>query len=172
MSQLATPGNGQIMLNLEGFRAAMKKPLRLLPESVRPAALQVWTCNRHLAGLESPLPLAARMSVWIERHGLQADDAADCLNELLAPDSAAKHRFASDLLCELARLANARILRRRSEAEVLKRRQGPSPTKRAEVDRLISGLGSMPGTVPDADVPARPLPADPSLDSLGREIPF
>ena len=68
--------SSRLNLSLEEYRAVVKHPLRALPPEVRPAALAVWTCNKHLKGFESALPIAAIFSVWIDRHGLLPEDAS------------------------------------------------------------------------------------------------
>lgn len=173
MTAVATiPQPGQLAIGLDSFRDVVKKPLRLLPETVRPAALRAWVCNRHLAGLETALPLAARLSAWIEEHGLRPDDAADLLLDLLSPEASMKHRFASDLLADLAGKVSSRIGKRRTEAEVQRRRSEPPATPRAEIDRLLASIGTSVNDPSETDVPARPIPADPALDLVGSDIPF
>lgn len=136
-----------LSLAMESFREVLKKPLRLLPESVRPAALRVWTCNRHLVGLETPLALCARLAVWIGDYGLQANDASQLLNEMLSPESSSKHRFASDLLADLAAAVKERIRMRRNQEEAARRRDedgGLKQTPREVLNRIYAGIGQMP----------------------------
>lgn len=99
------------------FKAVLAKPLRLLPAEVRPAALRVWACHRHLAGLESPLPLAALLAVWIGEYGLTADDASDVLGRMLDPECVGRHKFASDLTTTLATEVSQTLKRRRQAVE-------------------------------------------------------
>jgi hypothetical protein len=121
MSDLANVQPGKLTLSMAHYRDVLKTPLRLLPESVQPAALRLWACHKHLAGLETPLPLAGMISVWITEHNLRDDDAAEILNELMAPDRMQGFKFASELTTTLAALVNSRIRARRAEAENLER---------------------------------------------------
>ena len=91
------------------------------------------------------MPIAGAVSVWIDRHGLRPDDAADILRDMLAPQRMGKFSFASDLMTTLAGMANERINKRRQEAELarmraedaLAREQAAAPE---EVQRLMAEL--------------------------------
>ena len=137
----------KLSITMGSFRDVLKRPLLLLPESVRPAALRLWTCNRHLAGLETPIALAGRVSLWIEEYGLEPQDAAELLNGMLSPEASEKHRFASDLLADLASSVKERIrFRRKSNAnkQTLENYSNLQPTPRPEIDKLLAGIGEMP----------------------------
>lgn len=116
------PSAAQLALVPEMFKEVLKKPLRLLPPAVRPAALEVWACHRHLKGLESPLPIAGMLAVWIERFDLPADDATAVLKRMLHPEQIGQHKFASDLTSTLAAEVAAVLRRRKHEREQAEQR--------------------------------------------------
>lgn len=148
MSDLARlPTAAQLALVPEQFKAVLAKPLRLLPPAVRPAALRVWACHRHLAGLESPLSLASLVSVWIGEHGLTPDDATEVLDRMLDPECVGRHKFASDLTTALAGEVAA-VLKRRRQIEQQARTRAEHEKAAAEAlplkeihAMLLNGIG-------------------------------
>ena len=134
----------------ESFKAIIARPFQLLPAEVRPAALRVWTCHRHLTGLETGLSITALVSVWIDEYGLTPADACDCLSSMLSPERVGAHKFASDLTTTLAGLVSARLKQRRQEAEAEARRCDHEEGERTRAERpdgfsltrLIEGFGS------------------------------
>ncbi len=119
MSDLAarTPTADRLALVPEQFKALLAKPLRLLPPEVRASALRVWVCHRHLSGLDTALPLAGLVSVWVDQHALRPADAAACLDRMCDPEFVGRHKFASDLTASLAAEVAAVLRRRKAEAE-------------------------------------------------------
>jgi hypothetical protein len=129
------PSTAQLALVPEMFKEVLKKPLRLLPPAVRPAALEVWACHRHLKGLESPLPLAGMLWVWIERFDLRPGDATAVLQRMLHPEQVGQHKFASDLTSALAAEV-ANVLRRQKSEAAQAEAQAKAEAMAAEAMRL------------------------------------
>jgi len=146
------PPTAERLALAEGQLAAvLETPLRLLPREVRPAALRVWTCHRHLAGMESPVALAALLSVWIDEHGLAPADAATALGRMLAPDRVGLHKFASDLTADLAAEVAETLRRRAKEAEQQRQREQADrdaaaavPLKPGHLRAMLAGIGRDP----------------------------
>lgn len=136
----------RLALTTANLREVLSKPLRVLPPEVRPDAARVWLCYRHLSGMESGLPIATLLSVWIDEHGLHPDDAVACLRKLTAPDAVGGHRFASDLTATLGGLATAAI-RDRREAE--KRRREAEADARARREALPEAPAQLKALVAD-----------------------
>lgn len=104
-------------------------PLAAAPAAIRHAVWRLWTCHRHLQGMDSSLSLAATVGVWIREFGLRTDDAAAILKSFLAPARMSQFRFGSDLMTALAAEVKRVIDRRREEAETeRRRRRGYQPT--------------------------------------------
>jgi len=87
------------------FDALLERPLQALPERVRPAAFNLWACNRHLKDFESPLTIAAPLAIWIEHFGLTEADAQKVLTDMLSPKCMKGYEFTSDLVTDLAERA-------------------------------------------------------------------
>jgi hypothetical protein len=116
--------DSQIMLTPDSLREVIAHPLRLLPEEVRPEALTLWACHRHLAGLETPMPIASLLSIWLSRDGLEMADAIAACRAMLTVEAVARHKFASDLTTELAQACATAMRRSQSLAAMLQRREG------------------------------------------------
>lgn len=149
MSDLV-PSADRLTLVPEYARAIMKTPSVLVPEQVRPALFECWACHRALKDMETPLPIASVMSVWINRFGLTTDDATDILLSLQHPDHMAGMNFAGELVAKLAGLVSMRLRQRRTEAEVAQRRREDEGAKRQRgeegseiVGRFAASLGTM-----------------------------
>ena len=146
MSTVATrpPSADRLALVESQLAAVLETPLRLLPREVRPAALRVWTCHRHLAGMESPVSLAALLAVWIDEHDLHPDDAAAALKRMLAPESVGRHKFASDLTTDLAAEVATAIRRRKLAKDQDERRTPEEREKIRQTADLLAGIGRDP----------------------------
>lgn len=139
------PNEGRIIVSPESIKAISEHPLRLLPESLRPAVLKLHLMHRHLVGLETALPIATMVSVWIADFGLDESDAAQIVNSLCSPDSISRHKFASDVTTELAQRVKESIARRRRSKE-LEEMRGGSPVSLEQVG--IAKIGAMPSRKP------------------------
>lgn len=107
----------RLELSMQDYKQVVSHPLLALPAEVRPSALAFWTCNKHLKGLESALPIAAIFSVWIDQHGLRIDDANSILMGMLAPQKMQHFEFSGQVMKQLAAEASQAIARRRQEQE-------------------------------------------------------
>jgi hypothetical protein len=145
MSDVARrPPDAPLTLTPATLAQLTEHPLRMLPESLRPDVLTLWVCHRHLPGLESPMPLAAMLSVWIARHGLRPEDAAAICRQYVAPKRIAEHRFAADLTVALASAAAEAIRRRQAECEAARlRQQVTTPTDAVALRQLLRQIGRM-----------------------------
>lgn len=110
-------GDAQLAFTLDNYRELVKRPLLALPVALRRDVLDVWACHKHLSGLESALPIAGALAVWMRRYGLTIDDAADSLVAMTSPERMGGFRFASDLMTELAKAVSAKIAYRKTLAE-------------------------------------------------------
>jgi hypothetical protein len=108
------------------LRAALKRnPLAAAPPALQQPVWRLWATHRHLAGLESPLSIAAAVGVWVREFGLSEQDAAIILRGFLAPGLMGRFRFASDLMTALAGAAEAAIGLRERAAEAERRAAAP-----------------------------------------------
>ncbi len=83
---------------------AEHNPLLIVPEGeARRAVTRLWMCNAHL--IPSALSLCARIRVYLDERTLSPEDVARIADRLVQPELAQRHRFAGDLLADLARLA-------------------------------------------------------------------
>lgn len=141
-----TPSHDRpVALTHETLAELTQHPLRMLPLPLRPTVTALWACHRHLVGLESPMPLAALISVWISQHGLTVEDAEACCRAMLAPHAVAAHRYASDLTAALAQsVARAIDQRLRTQRDADRRRAAADDAAAAarpdEVRRLIEPI--------------------------------
>jgi hypothetical protein len=144
--------NSRLSLSLDDYKAVVKRPLRALPLELRPAALAVWTCNKHLKGFETALPIAAIFSVWIDRHGLTVEDAITVLEGMLSPSKMASFEFASQLMNAMAAEVSAVINRRKKEKEqqlfnARERHRESHKASQEQIEKLkemSAGIGAMP----------------------------
>ena len=126
-------GDAQLAFTLDNYRELVKRPLLALPVALRRDVLDVWACHKHLSGLESALPIAGALAVWMRRYGLTIDDAADSLVAMTSPERMGGFRFASDLMTELAKAVSAKIAYRKTLAEQQERR---AAAERAEAEAV------------------------------------
>lgn len=89
-------------------------PLLLLPAEFREDATRLWFCNAHL--FPQSLAICATLRVYLDEHGLTPDDVGRVVDAMLQPGRRAKHRFAGDVLADLAALVDV-FLRERRQAE-------------------------------------------------------
>lgn len=124
---IATSGDDErkpVPVRADTIKLLIERPLLALPAEIRPAALLLWTLHKHLKGLESPLPIATAVGLWVSDYGLSVADAVEILRDMCSPAAMAKAEFTSDLITTLALRTHNRLRDRRIEAE------------RAEVKRL------------------------------------
>lgn len=142
----------RLTLSLGDYKAVVKRPLLALPEDVRPAALALWTCHKHLKGLETALPIAGMFSVWIEQHGLRPDDAAAVMRAALHPGKMQAFEFAGQLITRLAADVAATLARRERErtqadhaAKVSRwEAEKVGPAELAAVRERLADIGEIP----------------------------
>lgn len=124
-----------------------RRALRALPEEYRKPAAFFWGLNAHL--LPTPLTLVFRLQVWIAKEGLTIDECREAFNALASPERAQNHRFAGDLLADLAaEVARVTGRRRQRAAEEAWRRSQQEAARDAlppgEIHRLLAGIGKPP----------------------------
>ncbi|QEL14037.1 hypothetical protein [Limnoglobus roseus] len=117
LARTQTTVAARLSLSMQDYRDLVKRPLLALPPEARTAALNLWVCNQHLKGLESAMPLTARFSVWIDRHGLAVDDAITVMNSMLSPTNMQCFEFSGQLMTKLAAEVAMILDRRRKEKE-------------------------------------------------------
>ncbi len=143
MSQIATrPPDTLALADYERAKEILSTPMSLLDRQLRPALFECWACHRHLTGMETSLPIAAMLSIWISRWGLSVDDAREILEQAQHPDRIASHKFASDLTTALASAVSARLKSRAAEAETEQRRKDAEDAKlqRPQVASMLASL--------------------------------
>ena len=113
----------ELELALVHAKEAVKRPLSIVPQAVRPYVFRLWMCHRHLSGLETELPITGPLAVWIQRYCLTHQDAVEILESMLAPDVVAGFKFASDLTTLLAQRVAERLKHRKAERETAERRR-------------------------------------------------
>ena len=91
-------------------------PMLLIPADLRPAVSRLWMCNAHL--LPSALALCSTIRVYVDELPLTANDFERIVSRLLTPERRATHRFASDLLTDIATLT-AEAVKAKQNAEQL-----------------------------------------------------
>jgi hypothetical protein len=116
-----------------------RNALRMIPPDWRKPVAFFWMCNAHL--LPTALPVCARLKVWIA-DGLSLEDGKNIFRALVSPERAAEHRFAADLLAELANRVAEVMRQRRVRDEMQKRREAARPN---EVSGLVNGLADQFG---------------------------
>lgn len=103
-----------------GDAKAVENPIgSLLPREIRGPVNRLWACYSHL--LPSSLSLASTIRVYIDDHGLSPLDVPAVCQRLLSPDMQARHKFASDLLTNLAYLVGEIVRQRQSDEEAERR---------------------------------------------------
>lgn len=133
-----------VLLEPDTLRELTEHPLRMLPNALRGEVLALWAAHRHLVGLESPMSLAAMLSIWMRRSGLLTEDAVLCCRRLLDPEQMQSHRFASDLTTTLA-TAVAEVIRARKRDEAMLQRRDvstPDPEAQKVLDQLLESFAS------------------------------
>lgn len=83
-------------------KTADANPMLILPEPVRAAVGKLWMCNSHL--FPSGLPLCSTIRVYLDAGTLEHTDIDALVDRLLTPEHRRRHKFASDLLTDLADL--------------------------------------------------------------------
>lgn len=137
----------------EGESGVGINPLKLVPKEYRKPVNFFWMLNQHL--LPNPLPLCARVKRWIATEGLTEQELADVLAALSEPEASARHRFAGDLLADLAAKV-AVVVRRRQQIE-------KQLADREAAERLAAGL-----TPEQSAVQAMAREVKAAIGSLGR----
>jgi hypothetical protein len=134
----------RLSLSMADYGEVIKRPLRILPEELRPAVLRLWVMHKHLAGMDSALPIAGALTVWIEEHGLKTEEAVKIMAMLQSPTKMAEFKFASDLMTALAQTV-ASTIRDRYEREESRRRheEYEAARKRAAEDPPTMTIAEM-----------------------------
>lgn len=104
---------------------AAPNPLRMVPKEWRECVSFFWLMNQHL--LPAVTPLAARLKVY-HADGLTLDDLRAILRQLASPRRQANHKFAADLLADLAELVGLALASRAA---------GPTFDQRCEAAKVI-----------------------------------
>jgi hypothetical protein len=153
MNQAITPHetDRRLTISMQDYAAVMKRPLRAIPEELRPAALAVWVCCKHLKGFETAMPIAAVLSIWIDRHGLRIDDASEILMRMVSPERMKGFQYSGQVMAMLASEVSQAIEQRRQQAEQDRRRREQEQydataiaMKPGELSALFAGIGEMP----------------------------
>lgn len=105
----STPAINSGGVNLARFSELLAKPSELVPPEVRPALLECWMAHKTLKDMETSMPIAILIGVWITRHGLLPEDATTILLQMQSPKVLGTHNFANELTADLARRAAEKI---------------------------------------------------------------
>lgn len=96
---------------------AETNPMLLVPEGpARLAVTRLWMTNTHL--IPSALALCSRIRVYLDERTLTAEDVVRIATRLTRPEVAQRHKFAGDLLADLARMAAEAAARNEARAAV------------------------------------------------------
>lgn len=134
-AKLAVPVQTALCIDTAAVEEMVFSPLRLLPAEVRRPAVVVWLAHKHLFGLDTPLPIAAAIAIWIARHGLRPDDAADILAGATSPAAMGEFTSTAKLVAWLAAAVDLRIKQRAKQAETADRRAGDERDKLLAADQ-------------------------------------
>jgi hypothetical protein len=99
----------------------IKNPLTQLPMEFRPIVWDFWAFNSHL--LTSQLALCTRLRHWIEKYELDPAALRRAFEKLNSVERAQTHKYASDLLMDLAVQVQAEAAQRRRDEEAAERRK-------------------------------------------------
>lgn len=103
MNELAKPEPAKAVAAFDEFKAQAQpnapNPLMMIPADWRSSVAVLWTTNAHL--LPSALALCARLKLY-SGDGLTGEQVRAICKKLTAPEKAANHRFAADLLADLS----------------------------------------------------------------------
>lgn len=115
--------------------------MRLLPKPYRQPVAFFWSLNQHL--LPGPLPLVARLKLWIAKEGLTAEECKAVLNRLAAPGRSSRHQFVGQLLADLAAEVAKVVGRRKSIEAMLRRRTRPEVivTETDPIQQVLDRVG-------------------------------
>lgn len=116
-------------------KAADVNPLTIVPADCRAAVAKLWACNSHL--LPSALALSSRVRVYLDERTLTAADVEDIANRLVQPERAARHKFAGDLLADLAALVSEKIKSNKAREECEARRKESAAF---DVSKITGGM--------------------------------
>jgi hypothetical protein len=141
--------DAQLAMSMVNYRELLKKPLLALPLEVRQAALCAWAIHRHLPGMESAMSISGAVAVWISQYDLHPDDANAALRAMTAPSKMGTHKFASDLMTDLAAEVSEHIKRRKIIREQEERRKAseealkdpPTQEDFGDLRDLLEGFG-------------------------------
>lgn len=113
-----------VAVTQETMKQLADRPLLAVPPELRPAVFQAWAVYRHLAGFDTPAPIAFAVSLWINQHGYPPDAVRAALVAVTGPLLMRKVRFASDFTAALADLLEPDTMERlvaRIEADRVRR---------------------------------------------------
>jgi hypothetical protein len=113
-------------------KSANTNPLLLVPKDCRAEITRLWMCNSHL--LPSALALCSRVRSYLDECEVDAEDIRAIAVKLAQPEFAERHRFAGDLLADLAACVNRAAERNRSVRENQKRRSESDQFEALKID--------------------------------------
>lgn len=151
MNQLATRPGTALRLSEASYLEALEHPLTVLPAQMRSAVFKLWVSHRFIKDLETSLPITATLAIWIEDWGLHPDDAEAICKRLTNPIRMAKHKWASDLITDMAEEAEKLMqVRAKKEAEAIPKltesKEPIDPATQAELKAMIEKMKAGIGT--------------------------
>lgn len=144
MTDDLAPANGRALDPAK----AQENPFRMVPKEYRRPLAFFWSLNQHM--LPNALPLAARVRLWIDKHGLTADELRRALGKLSDPERSSRHQYAGQLLADLAGEVATVCGERRRLDEMLQRRRDAEavragrPRENDQVRTAAEGIGRPP----------------------------
>ena len=157
MNQLATRPGTALRLTEASYLDALEHPLTVLPAQMRSAVFKLWVSHRFIKDLESSLPITATLAIWIEDWGLHPDDAETICKRLTNPIRMAKHKWASDLITDMAEEAEKLMqIRAKKEADKPKLPEPFTPADEQTQAELKAMLASFGLPIPKDDIGNKP----------------
>lgn len=91
-----------VLLTPDTVKTLTARPMLAVPPSLRPAVFQAWAVFRHLAGFDTPAPIAFAASVWVNQHRVDPGKVAEALAAVTHPRHMRTIKFASDFTAAVA----------------------------------------------------------------------
>lgn len=104
MTDLKTTDEAAIAVCAENLKRLDVNPLLAVPPDLRRPVFAAWSMFRHLAGLETPAPIAFPVGLWIGEHRIDKELIRKALRTVTTPDVMRSIRFPSDLTAVLAEM--------------------------------------------------------------------
>jgi hypothetical protein len=117
-SNLPAPKNWQAAALAPTFNA-----LDLMPDECAPSVAKLYLCNQIV--LQSALALCSTIRVYLDETNVTPGDINDICARLLRPERRQHHKFASDLMTDLARMVDERA-KKNTAAEEARERAKPA----------------------------------------------